>query len=97
MLAKLLAAFHLDSPDSLKRMVLTLVSALATLLVNPLLVKWGLPPLSDATLLAFASIVVGFLLQSGVKAGLMKAAAAKAGAEAAAAAPPTTVDDLVQK
>ena len=95
-MTKLLAALHLDSPDSLKRAIVFLLSAVASLGINPLLVKENLPPISDANLLAFAGIVTGFLLQSGAKAGMQAIADAKiVGAVAAAAVVPGPAAEAV--
>lgn len=84
MLMKILAAFHLDSPDSLKRAVATAIGGLAVLLINPFLTSKNMPPVSDTALELFAGLIVGFVLQSGVKAGL----AAKAATPEQPVAPP---------
>ena len=83
---KILAAFHLDSPDSLKRAIATALGGLVVLGLNPLLASKGLPTVSDGALQAFAGVVATFLLQSGYKAAQAQLATAKAAGDAAAAA-----------
>ena len=82
-MTKFLATLHLDSPDSLKRAIAALLSSIALLAVNPLLESKGIPPISDANLLAFAGIITGYLLQSGAKAGMQAIADARAAGDAA--------------
>ena len=89
---KILEAFHLDQPDSLKRALVALFGGAATLAINPILVKNGYTPVSDIAIGAFAGLISSFLLQNGIKAGLAKAADAKAAGEAAAAAVVTPED-----
>ena len=74
---------HLDNPDSLKRSIAAFLGAVAVLAVNPVLAAKGLPPVSDATLEAFAALIVAFLLQSGANAAAAKLSAAKAAGELA--------------
>lgn len=76
MLLKILAAFHLDSPDSLKRAIATAIGGLAVLLINPFLTSRGMPPVSDTALELFAGLIVGFVLQSGAKSAMIGKAAA---------------------
>lgn len=71
MLLKILAAFHLDSPDSLKRAIATAIGGLAVLLINPFLVARGLPPVNDVAIEAFAGLLVVYVIQSGAKAALV--------------------------
>ena len=71
---KALEVLHLDSPDSLKRFVVMVLGVLTLVLVNPLLAKAGIPPVSDSTIQAVAGAIVAYLLQS----GLNSAAAARA-------------------
>lgn len=80
MLTAVLAAFHLDSPDSLKRALVTLMGG-AVLLAAPLLASHGIPVPSDGVLEVFAGLVAAFVLQSGAKAAVV------AHAEAIAATP----------
>ena len=61
----ILAALHLDSPDSLKRAIASALGFLVLVLVNPFLVAKDLPPLSDANLLAAAGVLSTFVFQSG--------------------------------
>lgn len=83
---KVLAALHLDDPASLKRAIATALGAAVVLGLNPLLAKWGFPPVSDTSLELFAGVVATFLLQSGINsAAAKKAEAAAAGAKAAGA------------
>ena len=84
-MSALLAALHLDSPDSLKRVLVTLLGGLCVLLVNPLLAAKGLPPVSDSTIAAFAGLLATFVLQSGANSAAGKLAAAKGAGDAAAA------------
>ena len=74
----LLAALHLDSPDSLKRFLVTALGSLCVLAVNPLLQARGLPPVSDGTIEAVAALVAAFVLQSGAASAARSIAAAKA-------------------
>lgn len=67
MLTKILTALHLDDPASLKRAIATVLGTLCLLLVNPLLSKVGLPPVSDEVLLGLAGLIATFVLQSGLK------------------------------
>lgn len=81
----LLAALHLDQPDSLKRALASLFGFLSLVLVNPLLAAKGLPTISDANIAAAAAIVATFVAQSGANSiAAKKAAAADAGTAAAA-------------
>lgn len=89
-MGKLLEAFHLDNPASLKRATAAGLGGIVVLLA-PLLAKWGLPTPSDTQLELFAGIVATFVLQSGVNAGLQ----AKAAGETAAAKV-QTVDDAAK-
>jgi len=87
-----LAVFHLDSPDSLKRAIVTALGGLVLLFVNPLLASKGWPQVSDTGLEAFAGVVATFLLQSGANSATQKLADAKQ-AGSSAAAKVTTLDD----
>lgn len=85
---KILAAFHLDSPDSLKRALATILGGAALLGLNPYLQSKGLPPVSDEVLMSVAGVLATFILQSGLKSRAQVIADAEAaGAKAAAAAP----------
>lgn len=64
---KILAALHLDDPASLKRALTTALSATALLSINPILLKVGVQPISDATIASVAGLVTVFVLQSGLK------------------------------
>jgi len=90
----ILAALHLDSPDSLKRALTTGLGAVALLAINPLLAKWGLPPLSDVTIGSVASVIAMFVLQSGLKSKAEIIANAEAAGVAAAGEVKST-DDAV--
>lgn len=74
---KVLAAFGLADPASLKRALSTVFGGVAILLINPLLVKWGMPPVDDSVLAIFAGLLATFILQSGANSMASKAAAAK--------------------
>ena len=89
---KILEAFNLSEPDALKRALVALLGGVTTLAVNPILVKNGYAPVSDIALGSFAGLLSAFLLQSGIKAGMTKAADAKAAGEVAAAAVTTPED-----
>lgn len=65
-MTKLLEALHLDSPDSLKRFLVLVVSAVVVLL-SPLLARFGLPVPDDTAIAAFVGLISVFLLQSGAK------------------------------
>ena len=90
----ILAALHLDSPDSLKRALTTGLGGLALLVINPLLAKWGLPPLSDVTIGSVAMLITTFVLQSGLKSKAEIIANAEA-AGVAAASEVVSADDAV--
>ena len=77
-----LVALHLDSPDSLKRALASLFGFVALVLVNPFLASKGLPPISDANLLAAAGVLSTFILQSGANSVARTAAAGNAAAAA---------------
>lgn len=79
-MGKFLEAFHLDAPDSLKRF-LVMLSAGALTLVRPLLESKGVPVPSEGALEVVCGLAATFILQSGIKAGLV----AKAAGDAAAA------------
>ena len=92
---KLLAALHLDQPDSLKRALVALLGAGAAVAIpalNPVLASHGLPSIpADAVTPAVATmagLLATFLLQSGVKAGMVAIADAEAAGDAAGAAVP---------
>lgn len=94
----LLKALHLDSPDSLKRVLVTLIGGLCVLLVNPLLTAKGLPPVSDSAIAAFAGLLATFLLQSGANSATAKLAAAQAaGAAAGAKVTPGSADAVLER
>ena len=88
---KILEALHLDSPDSLKRAIASAIGFLALVLVNPFLTSKGLPPLTDANLLAAAGVLSTFVLQSGAN-----TIARTAADGAAAAAAVVTLDDAAK-
>lgn len=71
MLLKILAAFHLDSPDSLKRAIAIAIGGLAVLLINPFLTSRGMQPVSDTAIEAFAGLLAVYVIQSGGKAALI--------------------------
>lgn len=71
MLLKILAAFHLDAPDSLKRAIATAIGGLVVLLIDPFLLSRGMPPVSDTALQLFAGLIAGFVLQSGAKSAVI--------------------------
>ncbi len=98
MLTNLLAALHLDQPDSLKRALAALFGGIATVALpalNPVLAAHGLPSIPaesiPGAMAALAGLTATFLLQSGANAAVAKLADAKA-AGATAAAAVTTVD-----
>jgi hypothetical protein len=68
MFLRILAAFHLDDPGSLKRAIAIVLGGLAVLLLNPFLAAKGLPPVSDTSLELFAGLVATFVVQSAAKA-----------------------------
>lgn len=72
MLWKILAAFGITDETSLKRLLVAVISGLATLAINPFLISKGLSPVSDAAILAFATIITGFLVQSGLHSAAAK-------------------------
>ncbi|MBE2248620.1 MAG: hypothetical protein IAE78_03650 [Myxococcus sp.] len=63
----LLTALHLNDPASLKRGLTAALSALVLLAINPVLLKWHVPPVSDAVIASVAGVVAIFILQSGLK------------------------------
>lgn len=63
--------------DSLRRL-LVLALAGAALLLQPLLAKFGLPTLDAAHALSLSGVVIGYLMQSGLKSALDKASQNKA-------------------
>ena len=69
---KILNGFGIGDEASLKRFFIAVLSGFATLLINPFLVSKGLAPVSDSTILAFATIVTGFLVQSGLNSAAAK-------------------------
>lgn len=77
---RILAAFHLDDPASLKRAITTALGGLAILAVNPLLQARGLPIVSDTALELFAGLIAGFVLQSGANSVALKVGQAKVAA-----------------
>lgn len=87
-MTSLLASLHLDQPDSLKRALASLLGFVALVVVNPILVSKGLPPVSDANLAVAAGVLATYLLQSGANA----VARTKAEGAAAAAAVVTPAD-----
>lgn len=89
---KILAALHLDSPDSLKRALTSGLGALALLAINPLLAKWGIPPISDVTIGSVAMLITTFILQSGLKSKAQIISDAEAAGVEAAAEVVTTED-----
>lgn len=89
---KILEALHLDDPASLKRAIAAGLGGLALLVVNPLLMKNGIAPLSDDTILGVAGIIASFLLQSGAKSAAALLAEAKAKGEQAGAEVKTVED-----
>ena len=88
MFLRILAAFHLDDPASLKRAITTALGGLAILAVNPFLQARGLPTVSDTALELFAGLVAGFVLQSGANSIALKSGQAKVAV--AEMAPPTS-------
>lgn len=62
--------------DSLKRLIVMILGAVF-LAASPILKKFGLA-MDPEHALAFAGLVVGFLMQSGLKSALERAAASKA-------------------
>lgn len=78
-MTRLLAFFHLDSPDSLKRAVAVGLTALATL-VRPFLAAKGIPTPDDEQMTALAGLVALYVLQSGVKSTVEAHAAGKVAA-----------------
>lgn len=83
---KVFEAFHLDDPASLKRVIAAALAGVTVLGLNPLLAKWGLPPVSDTSLELFAGVAATYLLQSGINSAAAKKAEAAALAAKAAAA-----------
>ena len=73
---RILAAFHLDDPGSLKRALTTALGGLVVLAVNPILHAKGLPEVSDTALELFAGMLATFVLQSGAKAAVVAKASA---------------------
>lgn len=69
---KFLNAFGITDEASLKRVVTLIFSGVVALTINPFLVAKGMPPVSDATIGAFALIVSAFLVQSGVNSAAKK-------------------------
>ncbi|MDP1826643.1 MAG: hypothetical protein Q8L48_25455 [Archangium sp.] len=95
-MTKLLAALHLNDPASLKRALTAALSAMALLAINPLLIKWHMPPISDAVIASVAGIIAIFVLQSGLKSGAIAVASLTASTppqapDVAAAAPVAAV------
>ena len=82
-MSSFLAALHLDDPASLKRFLVMLLGVLLMLL-SPLLEKVGLPKPDDTQLALVASLLAGFILQSGAKSAVV------AHAEAVTATPAPT-------
>lgn len=66
-MTKLLTALHLSDPSSLKRALTTGISAVILIIINPLLLKVGLAPLSDGVIASVAGVVAIYVLQSGLK------------------------------
>jgi len=66
-MTKLLTALHLNDPASLKRALTAGLSALVLLAINPVLLKWHVPPISDAVIASVAGVIAIFILQSGLK------------------------------
>lgn len=89
---KILAAFHLDDPASLKRAIVLALGGVVTLAVNPFLQSKGIPGVSDTALEMFAGLVATFLLQSGLKSAAAQLADAKAAGATAAATIVTPAD-----
>jgi uncharacterized membrane protein YccC len=71
MLLRILAAFHLDDPSSLKRALATMIGGLVVLLIDPILAAKGMPAVSDTALELFAGLIAGFVLQSGAKSAIV--------------------------
>ena len=90
-MTSLLAALHLDSPDSLKRALASGLGFIVLLLVNPFLQSKGLPTVSDGEIASAAAVLAVFIAQSGAKS---IAAAKQAGADAAATV--TTPEDAAK-
>jgi hypothetical protein len=73
-MTKLLTALHLNDPASLKRALTAALSAMVLLAINPLLIKWHIPPISDAVIASVAGVIAIFILQSGLKSGAVAVA-----------------------
>jgi hypothetical protein len=79
-MTKLLIALHLNDPASLKRALTAALSAMVLLAINPLFIKWHMPPISDAVIASVAGVIAIFILQSGLKSGAIAVASLTASA-----------------
>ena len=94
MLASILAALHLDDPASLKRALTTGVGAVVLLAVNPVLEKYGIPPLSDTVVGVVAALLATFVLQSSSKSKAQITAEMSVAVAAAASGVKTPTDSV---
>jgi hypothetical protein len=92
---KLLTALHLNDPASLKRALTAALSAMVLLAINPLFIKWHMPPISDAVIASVAGVIAIFILQSGLKSGAIAVASLTASTAPQAPDVPTAAPDAV--
>lgn len=78
---KVLAAVHLDSPDSMKRFLVLVGGAICLVLINPILASKGLPTVSDGAIESAAAAIVAYIAQSGYKSAQAAGSAAAAKVE----------------